>query len=91
MSKASDKLLDALHGALADHFRDVLENGREVIDKETGEVKRVPPDASTLNTIRQFLKDNHIQAGQNADPNLNALARMTLPFPAETDEYGLKQ
>jgi hypothetical protein len=91
MSKASSKAMEALHGALASTFKDILENGEVAIDKETGEAVKVTPQASTLNAIRQFLKDNKIEAADGANKDMNALARMHLPFQSENDEFGLPQ
>ena len=50
--KATTDLLNELHAALATHFKEVLQG--------TGEGA---PTASQLSVIRQFLKDNDIQAG----------------------------
>jgi hypothetical protein len=90
MSKrATDDALSALHQALAVQFKEILENGKAVEDKETGEVVRVSPDASTLNAIRQFLKDNNIQSAPGTNSNLEEMGRrVDLPFPTQTDEYG---
>jgi len=92
MSKAPKAVLEALHAALATTFKDILENGETAIDKETGEAVKVTPGASTLNAIRQFLKDNSIDADISNSPELQGLAnRANLPFPSNTDEYGLPQ
>lgn len=61
-SKATEASLGNLHGILCEHFADILKNGEEVVDKETGEVSRRPPSAALLAQIRQFLKDNKIEA-----------------------------
>lgn len=47
--KASDKDLSELHGGLAKRFLDMLNSG-------------APLKASDYNVIRQFLKDNNIEA-----------------------------
>lgn len=91
MSRASKTVMEALHGALAGAFKDILENGKTAIDKETGEAVKVTPDASTLNAIRQFLKDNNIEANVENNDALASLARRSLPFPTQTDEHGLPQ
>lgn len=92
MSKASKAALEALHKALAETFKDILENGETAIDKETGEAVKITPNASTLNAIRQFLKDNSIDADPNTNPEMQALVnRASLPFPSTKDEYGLPQ
>jgi hypothetical protein len=91
MSKASNAAMEALHGVLASTFKDILENGEAVVDKETGELTRITPGAATLNAIRQFLKDNKIEAANGTNKDMNAIARMHLPFQSENDEYGLPQ
>jgi hypothetical protein len=89
MSKATNEAMSALHGALAREFKDILENGKAVQDRETGELVRLTPDASTLNAVRQFLKDNNIQSAPGTNPELANLAnRVNLPFPTQTDEFG---
>jgi hypothetical protein len=90
MSKrASDDALSALHQALAVQFKDILENGKTVEDRESGELVRVTPDASTLNAIRQFLKDNNIQSAPGTNKELEEMSRrVDLPFPTKTDDYG---
>ncbi len=92
MSKrASDDALSALHQALAEQFSDLLKHGKVVEDKDTGEAVRVTPDASTLNAIRQFLKDNNIQSAPGTNKDLEEMGRrVDLPFPTQTDEYGAK-
>jgi hypothetical protein len=73
MSKADKTKLGAIHGMLADTFEDVLKNGEVSIetDKETGE--RVPVKATVSPAmaaqIRQFLKDNHIEADITKRPS----------------------
>lgn len=90
MSRASKAAMDALHGALATTFKDILENGEVVVDKETGDAVRVKPGASMLNAVRQFLKDNGIEAAPGTNPEMGELARKTsLPFQPKLDEHGL--
>lgn len=86
---ASKKAMQALHKALADTFKDILEDGKTVIDKETGEAVKVTPDAATLGAIRQFLKDNGIEAAEGTNSDLQALNRRALPFDTQPDEHGL--
>lgn len=80
--------MEALHKALADTFKDILDNGKTVVDKE-GEVVKLTPDAATLGAIRQFLKDNGIEAAEGKSEALNAIAGRQLPFMPKTDEHGL--
>lgn len=60
MTRATDEILAELHGAMAQAMKRKL---------EAGEVT-----ASDLNVIRQFLKDNGINADPSEDPNLKGLA-----------------
>lgn len=89
-ARASDAALSALHAALANEFTNILTNGRKVVNKETGELEAITPDASTLNAIRQFLKDNDITALAESSPDMAELVdRAKLPFQPQADEHGL--
>ncbi|MFN4278294.1 MAG: hypothetical protein ACK4FJ_18530 [Ferrovibrio sp.] len=81
MTASQDKLA-ALHDALASHFADVLKNGEEELTKE-GEVVRVKPKAATLNAIRQFLKDNGIEAKPGDG---NGLGHLVAQLPQFEDD-----
>jgi hypothetical protein len=89
MSKATIEGLGGMHGMLAAHFTDVLKNGERAtrVDKETGEVieYRTAPTAATLNQIRQFLKDNQIEADRTKNKPLIDLASQLPTY--EPDEY----
>ena len=80
--------LDPMHAALAAHFMDILTNGEvvEVKDRETGEVShvRVPPSAAMMNQIRQFLKDNGVEAAATSKRVRNLAA--VLPFAGTPEE-----
>ena len=83
MSKAANKSrLEALHDALATEMARILKDGEVAVDKETGEAVRTTPAAATLNAIRQFLKDNNIEAPHDGTPAINSLrdAVTRLPF-----------
>ena len=88
MSRMSVDKLDPMHEALAAHLLDVLVNGEEVkvTNKETGEVRliRVKPSAATLNQIRQFLKDNGVEATATSK-RIHNLAT-ALPFAGDSDD-----
>lgn len=60
MAKATEDLLASLHGALADTMKDKLESGDVT--------------ASDLNVIRQFLKDNGINADGTTSEKLKSLS-----------------
>jgi hypothetical protein len=74
VSTASKEAMEALHGLLAEHFSGLL-NGE-------GEVK-----AADLNVIRQFLKDNNInaQADRPGTP-FNTFVNQALPFMEDAVE-----
>lgn len=59
MSKASEDLLSSLHGAMAEAMQQKLASGDFT--------------ASDLNVIRQFLKDNGINADGAKDPKIKSL------------------
>lgn len=84
MTAPTDKL-NGLHFKLAEVMEDILTNGEIVkVKGEEGESEaiRVTPSPATLNAVRQFLKDNHIEAG--VVPPKSPLARLAerLPFAA---------
>ncbi len=88
MSKASKELMSQLHGALAKEMAKMLNEGVTAVNDD-GEVIKLTPGAAHLNAIRQFLKDNQIEAVKI--PELEEAIRnpqVKLPF-SETDEYGL--
>lgn len=89
MSKASERALSELHGALAREMEKALKTGVEVLDKNSGEVVRVRPPASYLNVIRQFLKDNNVDTtAENLAGLQQAASTADLPF-TDADEFGL--
>jgi hypothetical protein len=57
VSKASEAALSELHATLATVLKDAVVK----VDPETG-----LPNAAVLSVARQFLKDNHIEAGPGA-------------------------
>lgn len=65
--------VELLHSALVEKFRKMLEGG-EV-------------SAAELNTIRQFLKDNDVQAAPESVQDL-ADKLGDMPFPGELDDKG---
>jgi hypothetical protein len=66
MSKAATKeAMQALHALLAEEFTKVLREGVTTRDEE-GNLVRLTPTPAQLNVIRQFLKDNDIQAAMTS-------------------------
>lgn len=84
--RAKEDALAALHATLAETFAGILKDGEVIIDKQTGEPMKVTPGASTLNAVRQFLKDNSITADLTTSEPLQALAEAVPNF--EPDEFG---
>jgi len=72
MSRASDQLLDALHGLLAQEFIDKIKAGTAT--------------AADLSAARQFLKDNGVNAVPAPGSPVNNLME-TLPFTADDDQH----
>jgi len=74
-------------------LKDRLEHGEVLIHQgavatdEGGEPLRVRPSAATLNVIRQFLKDNGIDAMAPRGSDLDKLAGLlqTIQLPSEED------
>lgn len=75
MSKATDDILAALHGAVAEKMQKIL--------------KQDQVSASDLNVIRQFLKDNGINSDPGSDTKTKTLSSM-LPdsLDDESPVYG---
>ena len=59
-AKATEALLSALHGAMAEAMKTKLESGQYT--------------ASDLNVIRQFLKDNGINSDPSSDSRVASLS-----------------
>jgi hypothetical protein len=74
MAKATEDALDALHGLLAASFVSAL-------TREGG------ASASEMNVIRQFLKDNGIEATDTAGSRMGAITD-ALPFPTQAVANG---
>jgi hypothetical protein len=88
--KASEDALASLHGALANELAYRIKNGEkkiELVDCDGIAVEhetKLPVGANVLSVARQFLKDNHIEAGiENKE-----LADLvdTLPFDEEQEQ-----
>ena len=85
MSKAASKTrLEELHDLLAIEMRKLLVEGETQVTKD-GEVVKASPSAATLGQIRQFLKDNNIEAPVGGTDATNSLkdAVTRLPFGAD--------
>lgn len=89
MAAATKDKMELIHGYMADIFVKVLTSGETAVDKETGEVVHLTPSAAHLSTIRQFLKDNGIEAAAGTNKKIQSLVD-ALPFPSSpaADEAG---
>jgi hypothetical protein len=79
----SDPRLTTLFDLLVDEMTDKLTNGDEVIVKDEGHV-RVRAGAASLNVIRQFLKDQGIDATK--DGKVGSLAELLKNAPKFDDD-----
>lgn len=88
-TRATEEALGELHKVLAEELTKGVKYGQEIVDDE-GKLKRVPPTPAFLNTVRQFLKDNKIEAVGTVGSymgNLSALANSSLPeFTEDLDD-----
>lgn len=75
--------LNRLFDKMIDEMQDRLDNG----EGTTEDGAKIKASAATLNTVRQFLKDQGIGADQeHSDP----VKRLTTSLPfTKVDEYGL--
>lgn len=64
--------LESLHEVFASELKDGLVHGMRAVDKEGNEVRQ-PANPAYLNVIRQFLKDNNIQATASNGNSLEAI------------------
>lgn len=58
---ASKEVVEGLHAALAKAFQNILDEGIKALDADGNPVTVTAP-ANYLNVIRQFIKDNDVQA-----------------------------
>lgn len=70
MSRATNDLLDAIHGMLAGALKDELDRAMNARDEEGN---AVPINPQLLDKVMKFLKDNDVTAPASNKP-LNALA-----------------
>jgi len=85
MSKRTDsRAMESLFDVFAETLKTMIAEGKAVMDKETGELVRLTPDAASLNVVRQFLKDN----GQTVLPGTNkAVNDIASQLPFDGSEY----
>lgn len=78
---ASEKILSALHDALATELKEQITEGRTILDSD-GEPIKISPGASVLNVARQWLKDEGIRC----QPNRPSAPMKDLVEALETDD-----
>lgn len=80
--RASEETMAKIHELLAEDMLRRVRDGETVVTKD-GEAIQVPPSAATLNVIRQFLKDNHIEGIPQKE---NALGQLIDSLPFDEDD-----
>lgn len=73
MSKASEKELSDLHGELAKYLKHKLQNGEVT--------------AADLGQIRQFLKDNRIEATIDQNPDMGSIVEALPTFDSADEKF----
>ncbi len=73
MSKASEKELSDLHGELAKFLKHKPQNGEVT--------------AADLGQIRQFLKDNRIEATIDQNPDMGSIVEALPTFDSADEKY----
>lgn len=82
---ASKDLMSRLHEALATEMSKMLDEGVTAKDEE-GNIVKLSPSPSTMNVIRQFLKDNNIEADLAKSKPLQSVVAK-LPFEGEDNVH----
>jgi hypothetical protein len=87
-TKRTDKDNAEIYDGFVDTLKDIVKHGETYVDGD-GELKRKTPAASTLNVIRQFLKDQNMQAtaAHKGLREVSAGARL-YPFKPGEDNEG---
>lgn len=88
--KATSDLMDTLHALTAETLADVIRNGIEVVDKNTGETSRITAPASYIAAAIKFLKDNDVTADPTSgryDHLKDAVSKLPT-FDDGEDDYG---
>jgi hypothetical protein len=67
-----------------DTLKDIVKHGETEVTKD-GEVVKVSPKPATLNVIRQFLKDQNINAAPT-HKGLSSLAASAVQMPFQVDD-----
>lgn len=84
-TKRTTKDLASMFDHMVDTMNSILKDGEEHVTKD-GEVIRTKPKAATLGVIRQFLRDQNINASHENHAGLNALATKFSDAPFDPEE-----
>jgi hypothetical protein len=79
------KDLAAMFDSMVDTMASILKDGEETVTKD-GDVVRCKPKAATLGVIRQFLRDQNINASPEHHDGLSILATKFRDAPFAPDE-----
>lgn len=82
MSRASNDILDAIHGMLAGALKDELTRAMNARDEDGN---RVPINPQLLDKVMKFLKDNDVTAPASNKP-LNDLSATLAALDIDPDE-----
>jgi hypothetical protein len=85
MSRASNDILDAIHGMLAGALKDELERAMSARDEDGN---RVPINPQLLDKVMKFLKDNDVTAPASNKP-LNDLAQQLSALDVDVDDEAI--
>lgn len=85
MSRASNDVLDAIHGMLAGALKDELERAMSARDEDGN---RVPINPQLLDKVMKFLKDNDVTAPASNKP-LNDLSDTLAGLDVDLDDEAL--
>lgn len=81
--RCSEEQLQELHGQLARTLRNIVIGG-EVVKNLDGQPVTLTPSPAALGVVRQFLKDNNVQANPATNPDIKDLTD-SLPFRDNND------
>lgn len=81
LREAGEKFMADVHAELAQELRRQMLEGSEVVDKK-GRVTKVAPTPALLNVIRQFLRDNGVQARPENNADISGLLDSLPEFEA---------
>lgn len=78
---ALNQILEGLHELTAKDLADIIKNGLPVVNKETGEVTRVPAPAAYHTAAIALLKHNNVQSKVTKKNGLGKLSGAVAGLP----------